>query len=392
MIKIVITVLAITCSMLSLQAQNIVTPGDVKTKPLVSINPEEDAVINAFVSLGYYRWMMISESDYMGLFTGKAAGAGFSHDAEPIVLKRYGVKTNVLFMKFGMDYFSDKLSLPQAKTGSEDVDASRDEKARQLKLLGGVKLGPFVIETNVIFREFNSTITSKGYRDYNGTVTPLIYYPKDGNPVSLAPGDKASWYTKYREYDIRLVMPSRYFSAYAGVKYMVFDAPSSMSINYDSWTPPYTFVYGSGDVLAFTRNRIANAFIGFDSDIPVGPNLFWHMGFPISFALPGGYSVKSGLFKSQKPPLLDYSSISVSSLGDLSLQFRTAFFSMKAGAEYGFYYSHVTPRNPILKQNVSFYDTLTHTTMNVPAGEKVDITISRIELFWGLYFSASLYF
>ena len=390
--KILIALCVFSFPMLVLQAQEMKAPDFQKEKPPVSFNPEDDAIINVFAALGYYKWMMISESDFMGLFTGKASGAGFSHDAEPFIVKRYGVKTNIAIIKFGLDYFSDKLSLPETKETTQDEEASKDRKARQLKLLGGVKLGSFVIETNAIFREFNSSITSKGYRDYTGTVTPLIYYPKDGVPQSLAPGDKASWYTKYREYDVRIVFPSPYLSMYAGVKYMNFDAPSSMSISYHKYTPPSTFVYGSGDILAFTGNRIINAFIGFASSFPVASHLYLNMSVPMTFMVPGGYKVESGLVRNKKSSPMAMESFSISSMGEVSLQLRLPLISMKAGVEYGFYSSRFNPSESTLKQNVSFYDTTSKTTINVPAGEKVDISINRLELFWGLYASASCYF
>ena len=358
------------------------------TTPLLAqnnlYNPEESALINAYASLGYYNWKMISTSDYMSLFgADKSAGLNYSHDAEPFLVKRYGLRSNFLIFSLGLDYFSDQFGVPSEFDSQQKLETDTDNTAKQLKILGGVNLGSVILQANIILREFNSTITSEGQRDYLNNILPIYYYPKNSDAQLLNPGDKASWYTKYKEYDIKINFPDPYFSFDLGVKYMDYEAPTEVKISQNG---------DSGDALIFTRNQIINVYMGLNSLSPLGYNFYLQLYMPLSFSIPGGYRMECDFVDQGETGFFSVSSLTASSTGSLSLNYITSFVKLQAGLDYGFYYSWVQLRDAKLKKNIQFWDNFGNTVVSANSGEKVTMSFTRLELFWGFFLSASVFF
>lgn len=206
-------------------------PSSAESTGKTDLNPETSSLIYAYGGYGYYRWKMMSMSDYMSLFgSSSSMGLDYTHNASPFIVKKYGVKANISILSLGMDYLSDKLSLPTEYNSSEDLQAEEDDRAQELKLLSGLQFGNIALQGDVVLREFKSTITSKGYKDYDGTTTDIYYYPKSGDMITLSPGDKISWYTRYSQYTLKLAFIGDYLTTEIGGKYVQYEAPTELTI------------------------------------------------------------------------------------------------------------------------------------------------------------------
>jgi hypothetical protein len=357
------------------------------------LQPEDSALIYAYGSMGYYQWKMISVVNYMSLFTGdKAGGLNYQHDATPFVVKRYGVKANFLIFSLGLDYLSDQFGIPTEFNSQEQLEKTQGESAKQIKLLSGINLGAFILQANVTLREFQSKITSNGLQDWSGNVYPIRYYPKGGNVMLLNQGDTASWYTRFTEYEVKLVFPDPFFSIDLGIKYMIYDAPSEANINKSPIGIPYGEPYGMGDALMFTRNHIINAFIGMNFISQFSENIFLQIYLPLSFALPGGYKIESDFIPAGSSEFLTMSGLTVSSTGFFNLFFKNSFFKLQGGFDYGFFYSQTEVKDVAVQKNITFFDTIRNQFVTVNAGQKASFRFQRMELFWGLSLSASIFF
>lgn len=354
---------------------------------LPNIHPENTSPLYVYGGYGYFGWKMISTSDYLGLFTGgESGGLGYTHNSTPFIVKRYGVKSNLWIFSLGLDYLSDKLALPTEYDRNEDLEKNRDRRAQQLKLLSGLRFGNMMLHGNVTYREFNSTITSHGQRDYTGAIIgPLNYYPKSGSLIQLQPGDKLSWYTQYTQYEVKLETMFQFGSMDFGLKIMQFEAPSEISI---STRYPN---HGMGSFLMYTHNTLYSVFVGFKSLTRLGGNFYLGTYNPLDLGF-GGYKAKCNYFESGSYNPMAFNSILASSVGTFSLQYLCPHVKVEAGLDYGFYYAWANLRETKLKQAIDYYDDYSHSMITANAGDKVDLSITRMELFWGLYLSACLYF
>lgn len=366
-------------------AETITVPARQRTSPL-NMHPENTSPLYVYGGYGYFGWKMISTSDYMGIFTGQESpGLGYTHNAEPFIVKRYGVKSNIWIFSLGFDYLSDKLALPTEYDRNEDLEKNGDRKAQQLKLLSGLRFGNMMLHGNVIYREFNSTITSHGVRDFSGTVLPLQYYPKSGAPILLDPGAEFSWYTRYTQYEGKLEMMYGFGSMDFGLKVMQFEAPSELSISAKAPS------YASGKVLMYTENTMYSLFFGVKSLSRLAGNLYLGTYTPMDLGF-GGNRARCDYFETGSLNPMSFNRVFASSAGTFSLQYLRPHVKVEAGLDYGLYYSMIMLRDTTLKKEVSFYDDIKNTPVTAPAGSKVDLTLTRIEVFWGLYLSACLYF
>ena len=351
-----------------------------------NLHPENTSPLYVYGGYGYFGWKMISTSDYISIFTGQESpGLGYSHNADPFIVKRYGAKSNIWIFSVGLDYLSDKLSLPTEYDKNDNLDKTEeDRRAQQLKLLSGLRFGNIMIHGNVLYREFNSTITSHGVRDIYGKVAPLQYYPKSGAPILLNPGDEFSWYTRYTQYEAKLEMMYPFGSMDFGLKIIQFEAPSELRINTGLPDP------SMGNVLMYTHNTMYSVFFGFKSLSRIAGNFYLGTYTPVDLGF-GGYRAKSDYFEAGSYNPMSFTSILASSVGTFSLQYLRPHVKIEGGLDYGFYYAWANLRDTKLKQDLQFYDDYDNTLKTAKAGESVDLSITRMELFWGLYLSACLY-
>ncbi|MBP7583604.1 MAG: hypothetical protein KBA61_06200 [Spirochaetes bacterium] len=296
------------------------------------------------------------------------------------------MKSTIWIFSLGLDYLSDRLSLPTEYDKNEDLEKTGDNRARQLKLLSGLRFGNYTVHANVLFREFNNSITSHGIRDYDGNVLPLTYYPKSGDRMDLQPGESISWYTRYTEYEVKIEQRVGWGNVDYGLKVMRFEAPSEINISpADSGA--------SGNILMYTDNTLYSVFVGFKSLSHLWGGFYLGSYTPMDLGY-GGYRARCDYFEagSYNPFSFSNRSHQVSSAGTISLQFLQPHVKVEAGLDYGFYLSLATLRDVKLEKSVTFLDEFDQYPHTVNAGERVDLEIMRIEFFWGLYISACLYF
>jgi len=353
------------------------------------MHPENTSPLYMYGGYGYFGWKMISTSDYIGIFTGEESpGLGYTHNAEPFIVKRYGVKSNLWIFSVGLDYLSDKLSSPTEYDRNADLEKNQDRKAQQLKLLSGLHLGGVTLHANVTYREFNSTITSQGQRDYSGNLVPLTYYPKSGDPILLQPGEEFSWYTQFTQYEVKLETTFPWGAQDFGLKVMQFEAPSELNIS-TSFTS--SAGHASGDVLMYTKNTMYSIFYGIKSLSRLAGNFYLSTYTPMDLGF-GGNRATCEYFEAGSLNPLSFNRIFASSAGTIALQYLRPHVKVEAGLDYGLYYSMITLNDTELKKDISFYDDMDNTMVTAKAGDKVNLRLTRIEVFWGLYAAACLYF
>ncbi len=275
----------------------------------LNMHPENTSPLYVYGGYGYFGWKMISTSDYLSIFTGQESpGLGYSHDATPYVVKRYGVKSNILIFSLGLDYLSDTLSLPSEYNNRDDLEEKEDKRAQQLKLLSGLRLGNYMLHANVIYREFSSTITSKGLRHFLGNTLPLPYYPKSGGIIYLDEGETTSWYTRYTQYEGKLEIMHGWGSMDFGLKVIQFEAPSE--IQFTTIVP----VHATGQALMYTENTMYTLFFGIKSLTRLAGDFYLGTYTPIDLGF-SGYRAKSQYFEAGSLSPLAFTSFSTSSVG-----------------------------------------------------------------------------
>jgi hypothetical protein len=349
-------------------------------------NPEESATIYAYGGYGYYRWKMMSMESITDALTSDipTSGMRFKHESTPYVVKKYGVKTNISFLSFGLDYFGDTLSLPAMESDKEKkLEEDESKKARQLKYLSGIGFGDLSFHFNITRRDFDSTITSKGYKPLMNPTVPIYYYPETGDPVTLAEGDKAAWYTSYTDYEGKLVRSSGPYAFEFGARYVRYDAPTELSISQNG---------SRGDVLMFTENRMVTLFMGIGTFSRIAGDFYLHYYVPVNIA--GYYYAENSYFdvEDKKPFSKNTLSLTTSSSGNLSLAYIIKHFKLEGGMDYGFYYSQLMLTDAKLKKDVDYTNSVSGITETASAGSKVNIEAKRIEFLWGFYLHASAYF
>lgn len=174
-----------TCAMLLFLV--FTTSAYSQTKNMPDIAPEDSAWVYAYAGFGYYEWKMMSQNEYLSLFgVDDMSGIDFRHEAEPFVLKKYGVKANIFLLSLGLDYFSDRFSFKTDFDNTRDLQQENDRRSEQLKFLSGLRFGSWAFSATALFRDFNSVLTSRGYRAINDTVVPVYYYDEDGGESTLS--------------------------------------------------------------------------------------------------------------------------------------------------------------------------------------------------------------
>ncbi len=350
--------------------------------------PESSALVYAYGGYGYYNWKMMSINGLVDTFSSGSdvptSGIRFRHEATPYTLKKYGFRTNFFIVSMGLDYFSDRFSLPGEFSSGDNETDTEDKNAKQLRYLSGLKFGNVSLQFNILKREFDSSIESKGFKPLmSSTLYPVYYYMRDGSSLQLADGDKTSWFTEYTEYEAKVEIQSRYTILEIGGKYVKYDAPSEMKIKYN---------YIDGDILMFMENRMMSLFFGMKTLYPLGSNFY--LGFHIPVNIVGYYYPESEYFeiKDKKPFSANTFSMAVSSSGNISLQYILSHVKIAGGFDYGMYYSKLMLQNAELKKDIEYRDNAYGNIYTAPSGSNVDIEATRIEFFWGLYLHASIFF
>jgi hypothetical protein len=350
-------------------------------------NPEGTSWLYAYGGYGYYRWKMMSMDGFIDMFTSDIPSTGmrFKHESTPYVVKKYGVKTNLPLLSLGLDYFSDKFSLPFESESEKELEEEEDNKrARQLKYLSGLTFGNLSFQFNVTLREFDSTITSQGYKpSMNPGVFPIYYYPESGSMIPLAVGDKAAWYTKYRDYEGKMSYNYNGTVMDFGARYVKYNAPTELTISKMGST---------GDVLMFTENTTVSLFMGAGRLSHLAGDFYMRFYIPVN--LSGYYYAESDYFgvKNKKPFSADTLSLTTSSAGNFSLAYILRHFKLEGGVDYGMYYSMLMLSKAELKKDVQYLNSMDGTTETALTGEQLRIEADRMEFFWGFYLHASAYF
>jgi len=354
-------------------------------------SPESAALIYAYGGYGYYRWEMMSFSDFSEVFTGTKTSHGLSydHDATPFQLKRYGLKSNILLFSLGLDVLTDKIEAVRfSEDNSEELQKNQDERARQLQFLSGLRLGNVRFNFNALVREFSSVMTVNGYRELlTNNLLPIWYYPQDGEGVLVKPGETINWYTRYEEYTAKIEVIGRGSTFEFGGKYIRYDAPTEVHI---STLTSSSLV--AGDVLMFTSNEVYTVFFGFKSLYNIAGDFYLSMYLPVNLA--GYYYTDSRYFQieDKKPFSSNTLSLSTSSTGNFSLQYVRRYIKLEAGVDYSFHSSMLTLNKTKLTNQLVVRDDFDGHEETLNSGTEVDMTFNRMEFFWGYYVQACVYF
>lgn len=341
-----------------------------------NIAPEDSSWVYAYAGFGYYEWKMMSQNEYMSLFgIDETSGIDFKHEAEPFVLKKYGVKANIFLISLGMDYFSDRFSFNTDFDNTRDLQKDNDKRSEQLKFLSGLRLGNWAFSATAVFRDFNSELTSLGYRDMTGGMHDIYYYSEDGTEEILSQGEVINWYTVFSEYELKFDYNMRWAVLGFGLKYKEYESPSVMDI---SAGPAQ-----DGSVLMYTRNKFVEIFFASKSLYPIWGDFYWQYHVPLSLTVWG--EVGNDLFSKETMPL------SAGSVGNLSITYLLSHLKIEAGFDYAMYFSLLQLQSVKLKGPVSFNDSYDGSLTTVPAGSNVDLELNRLEFFWGFYVHASVF-
>lgn len=338
--------------------------------------PEDSSWVYAYAGLGYYEWKMMSQNEYLSLFgIDESSGIDFRHEAEPFVLKKYGVKANIFLLSLGLDYFSDRFSFNTDFDNTRDLQKENDRRSEQLKFLSGLRLGNWAFSATAVFRDFNSVLTSRGYRDMNDGMHDIYYYDEDGTEVILPRGEEINWYTVFSEYEFKVDYNLRWMVLGFGLKYKEYESPSVMDISY-SYSE-------NGSVLMYTHNKFAEIFVGTKALCPIWGDFYWQLNVPVSLTV--WCEVENDLFKKQAHPL------SAGSVGNLSLTYLLSHMKIEAGFDYAMYFTLLQLDYVKLNKPVNFNDSYDGSLITVPAGGKADLEFNRLEFFWGFYLHASVF-
>lgn len=346
------------------------------------IAPEDSSWIYAYAGIGYFQWKMMSTNEYLSYFgADEKEGADFSHEADPYIIKKYGIKTNFFILSFGIDYFSDKLSFMTDYDTSRDLQEKNDKRSEQMKYLSGLKLGNYSIYLTALFRDFQSTITSRGFGDYFGGKYSLYYYSDKGEMIELPVGEKINWYTVYSEYELKFEHNTGWSLMGYGLRYKSYDSPSVVSVSYREGFNNY-----DGEVLMFTKNNFVELVCSIKSLERIWGDLYWQTSIPVIYSL--YYQVENSYFKQD-----EFMPLSISSAGNISLTYLLPNIKIEAGVDYGMYSLMMVTMDDIkINKEIRFNDNIDGTLVTAPAGSKVDMEVDRLEFFWGFYVNASVYF
>ena len=342
------------------------------------IAPEDSSWLYVYGGYGYYRWKMMSQNEYLSVFgVDDTEGIDFKHDATPFIVKKYGVKANFFLISLGLDYFSDRFSFDTDFDNTRDLQDEHDKRSSQLKFLSGLRLGSYMFSATALFRDFNSVLTSRGYRDYDGNLHPVYYYSEEGNMEILDKGSRINWYTVHSEYEIKVEHNLGWSLMGFGLKYKTFESPSVVDIEYEEGYDDY-----KGSILMFTKNQFFEIFFSSKYLKRIWGDLYWQYYAPLSFTC--RYQAENSYFKAGTYPL------SVGSAGGIALTYLLSHMKLEAGVDYAMYYSLLSLENVRLKKPVEFTDN-DGTPRTAPAGGKVDLELNRLEFYWGFYVHASVY-
>jgi hypothetical protein len=303
----------------------------------------------------------------------------FEHKSTPFTVKKYGVKSNLFIFSLGLDYLGNTLSMPTDFDNEKELQEKEDNEAKQLKYLSGIRFGNFSFQFNITHREFNSTITSMGYKASNGSISDIYYYPENGTYQLLAQGDQIAWYTLHTDYEGKISYCLDAFTLDFGYRYTKFNSPTELSISQYA---------SNGDVLMYTENKIGNIFFGIGSYSRIAGDFYFHMYIPVTMF--GFYKAKNDYFNSKDAN--SGFSISPSSEGNLAVTYLLKYLKIEGGFDYGMHFSSLSLSDATLKQDIYYRDDYTGIAKTASAGSYADISASRIEFFWGFYLHASVFF
>jgi hypothetical protein len=119
-------------------------------------------------------------------------------------------------------------------------------------------------------------------------------------------------------------------------------------------------------------------------------NLYLSTYTPIDLGF-GGNRATCDYFEAGSLNPMAFNRIFAASAGTIALQYLQSHVKIEAGLDYGLYYSMITLNDTKLKKDITFYNDMDKQPVTFHAGDKVNLRLTRIEMFWGLYVSACLY-
>jgi len=351
---------------------------DVTNK--TKFNPESEAWIYAFAGYGYYDWKMMNTNDFTKLFTKQTIGLDYTHNAEPFIVKKYGIRANVLLLSVGFDYLGNKW--PSFDKSDEDKFRNTgNNHLQQLRYFSGLSFGSYIFVFDYLSRDFKSTITSRGMSTFSNTNVPFYYYPEKDSPYLLANGDKISWNALDSEYEVRVDKKFTLSIMSFGLRYVTYDAPTQLHL---------TTIGSSGnDLLMYTKNEFYYLFFNFKHLNHIAGDFYYSLSLPISIS--GVYASKNRYFDTGLNPYSHGTSYALASAGSLSLQYLLSHLKIETGFDYSFNTSYLMKTEIRTKNDLTYTDQSGGSAL-IPAGSQVSLTGQRIEIFWGMYVHVVAFF
>jgi hypothetical protein len=195
-------------------------------------------------------------------------------------------KSNFLIFSLGLDYLGDTLDLPTEFDSEKKLEDREDKRVKQLKYLSGIGYKDVSFHFNVTHRDFNSKITSRGFKTYSGLYFLFIITLRNSGLVTLNDGDEISWYTTYTEYEGKAVFELKYSTMEFGVKYTTFEAPTEIRIQEK---------YSIGDILMYTENKMISVFCAGNGLSHIAGDFY--IKYYVPFNIAGYYYAENDYFK-----------------------------------------------------------------------------------------------
>ena len=340
---------------------------------------EREPWIEAYAGFGHYNWKLVYSSELSN-------DPAFNNTTQPFILKKFEVKTNLKIVQFGLNYFTNRFDNMLNTTEESDVARENDPLARQLALFAGLTLGRLVITTDVTFRKFQGTIHSNGISTQTAGRVPVKYYTSSGTDIDLQPGDEITWYSVVKDYLFKVGTPWRRKTGGSaavefGVRVVKYSSPTEFGITYND--PSLLSIDEVATALIVTN--ITQYFGGFSFWVNYTwtNGLYWEWYIPVYL----GFSRAENAYVEMKPTSLSYTT---SSMGRMAVGYQSGYLRLELGCDYNAMFSMSSSYQTKMKRDLPYYNRSDGSLETIDAGSEVNVSMGRLEIFWGIYAHATL--
>lgn len=334
--------------------------------------------ITAYAGIGWYYW-----NDYSSLFemTNKNA---LKQKVDPYIMKKFFVKADLWLVNFGIEYLTSKFTNFEGITEERDIETKNDPIAKYLRLFSGISLFGVEIKGNVSFKKFQGTLESNGIKADNGAIIPVRFYPENGAYVDLDPGEEVSWYSIVKDYELLIAFGGTrrhryggYGSFDIGARYINFQAPQKLRFSEEGGMPLLSDI----TAVMITEYHIYNITFGMNTGYAWRSGIYTEFYFP---AVLGMHRFENSYLKVDPKYPYNYTA---SGRGKLCLGYDLKHVRIEGGIDYSYFLCNTKASSRVKKQ-IDYLSEENGDPGTIPQGSKVEVSASRLELFWGFYVHA----